>query len=87
VPAPTLWPLLRCLPPPPIDIREDGPVFIKKVVNYFVLENDGKANAIVKLRMGVIISTIYYACLDLFQYNLGETFITCSSIQIAITVI
>jgi hypothetical protein len=52
-----------------------------------VLENDGKANAIVKLRMGVIISTIYYACLDLFQYNLGETFITCSSIQIAITVI
>lgn len=36
----------------PQDIREDGSVFVEGVVNTFTLENDGRKNAKVRIRMG-----------------------------------
>jgi hypothetical protein len=36
----------------PVDVGDDGTVFIEKSINTFALENDGKLNAPVKIRMG-----------------------------------
>jgi len=36
----------------PKDVRKDGSVFVERVINTFALENDGRTNSTVKLRMG-----------------------------------